>query len=61
MFDRQHLDWNTSQAESGSHPAQKVPNHPLLVQLIVLQYFESWVDDRVSKDCAFGSLGKYSR
>ena len=41
MYDGQHLDWITSQAESGSHPAQKVPNHPLLVQLVVVQYFES--------------------
>ena len=41
MYDKQCLDWSTSQAESGSHPAQKVPNHPLLVQLVVVQYFES--------------------
>ena len=56
---RQHVNTSTSQAEPSSHPTQNIPNHPLLIQLIVVQYLQSRIDNRVSEDRAFRSLGKY--
>ena len=55
---KQHLNVNTSQTKSSSHPAQNIPNHPLLIQLIVVQYLQSRIDDRVGENRAFRSLGK---
>ena len=54
-----HSNANTSQAKPSSHPAQNVPNHPLLIQLIIVQYLKSRIDNRVSEDRALRSFGKY--
>ena len=59
MLPKRHLKRYTSQAKTSSHPAQNVPNHPLLIQLIVVQYLEGRIDDRMGKDRAFRSLSKY--
>ena len=56
---KQHSNRHTSQTKPSGHPTQNVPDHPFLVQLIVVQYLESRIDDRVSEDRAFRSLGKY--
>jgi hypothetical protein len=51
----------TSQTEPSSHPTQNIPDHPPLIQLIIVQYLESRINDGVSKYRAFSSLGKYLR
>lgn len=55
---KQDLDGNTSQTKPSGHPAQNIPNHPLLIQLIVVQYLQSRIDDRMSEDRAFRPLGE---
>ena len=49
----------TSQAKPGGYPTQNIPDHPLLIQLIVVQYLKGRVDNRVGEDRTLGPLGKY--
>jgi len=53
------LNGNTSQTKPGSHPTKNVPDHPFLIQLIVVQYLEGRIDYRMSEDRAFRSLSEY--